>query len=56
MDEIQFKSHAEKIFWELVYITFLTTSVTGDPVVAADHAVAARRTRMTKISPKAKAA
>lgn len=45
MDELIFKNHVEKEFWEKVYLVFLGQA-TGDPVIAADAAVTARRVRM----------
>lgn len=42
----KFLSHAEKEFWEKVYITFLGNHSTEDPAVAADYAVEVRRVRL----------
>jgi hypothetical protein len=58
VDEKQFKSHSEKVFWEQFILMALRSGVyeTTWAVQQADMAIEARRLRMVKIAPKAKAA
>lgn len=46
---MEFKNHAEKEFWEKVYLKELEVSGFRDATVHADSAVAARRARMAEL-------
>lgn len=47
MDEEKFKTHAEKEFWERVYLIAIVNATHVTSVENADEAVASRRSRMT---------
>lgn len=50
MDEINFKSQAEKEFWEKVYIAAVQAAETVEmSMVAADTAIRGRRLRMVDL-------
>lgn len=49
VDEEQFKSHAEKEFWEQIYIATIRSGI-GMGMQFADTAVQDRRARMSKLT------